>query len=129
MTTTEAPNQHLDERNAAILDNRVEALLEITRPMVGDFAMMPDGAVKRISHIWDFGDGTTSIQTSKGGSFYLGDGYVSFSGGLDPGIDGNRFRDLGYRQHGSCWFFRDDFWGAGRGLDVVAPFRVWRVRD
>ena len=70
-----------DERDRAILEARSNAFHQHTTPQVGDFVIFADGTERRISHNW--GD---EVQTSDDGSFYLGDGYMSFAGSLYTSI-------------------------------------------
>jgi hypothetical protein len=121
MTMTTA----LDEQDQAILTKRITSLQAITTPTVGDFVRFTDGIERRISHVWDFGDDSSQAQTSDGGSYYLGDGYVSFSGGLYLGVPLTTLTDTGERKDGAVWFFHHDRWTAHNGIDVSAPFRVW----
>jgi hypothetical protein len=84
---------------------------------------MPGGELERFSHDW--GDG---LQTSPGGSWYMGEGYVSFSGGLNPTIPIERIERTEETRDGCFWLFHHNFWGTGRGVDFRAPCRVYRVK-
>src|SRR5947207_14894030 len=103
-----------DSQDAKILAERERQFNQVAGPRVGDFLRVPDG-VLRFTHDW--GD---SIQTTVGSkhpchsdaSFYLGDGYASFSGSLDPAIDKARLRDTGEPLEGSFWFVHLGFPGA-----------------
>lgn len=118
-----------DSRDAEILAVRERLFNEMEGPRVGDFLSSPEGFL-RFTHDW--GD---AIQTtvrpphpcSGDGSFYLGEGFASFSGSLDPSIDKTKLQDTGEKQHGSFWFFHHDFWGAGRGVTFRIPCRVFRL--
>lgn len=115
-----------DERDAAILTQRVALLDEIDGPRVGDFVRYPDWTVRRISHVWDFGDGDDiTVQTSNGGSFYLGAGYVSFSGSLFPGIPGSTLTLTDELAMGAVWFFHHDHHRAHNAVQASVPFRVF----
>ena len=73
----------LDLHDSEILNARVTRLLYVESPKQGDFVRFADVVLRRISHVWlDENGSPDSIQTSDGGSFYLGDGYLSFSGSL-----------------------------------------------
>lgn len=113
--------REMSERDAAILAERVEALDAIAGPRVGDFVRFADGTMRRASHDW-FGE---SMQTSTGGSFYLGKGYVSFSGSLFHGVSPETLTDTGERKDGRVWFFHNDYATAGGGVDAVVSFRVF----
>lgn len=121
----------IDERNTEILTRR-QAFLAAEReaPVVGDVVEMPDGTIARATHVWTFEGGQAeSVQTGKGGSFYLGEDYVSFSGSLDPAKPVGQFVATGRTAEARFWFFDHDIWGAGRGVEVVAEVPVWRLND
>lgn len=108
--------------NDRLLEERTCLRLESTVPQVGDYVIFPDGREERISHDW----GEPGVQTSVSGSFYLGDGYASFSGALNPLIPTERLVDTGETKPGSFWFFSGDYARADNGVDVEAPCRVYR---
>ena len=125
MTTMypEAPPT-MDERDRAILAERVADLQTIEGPRVGDFVIFADGVERRISHHW--GD---SVQTSDGGSWYLGDGYCNFSGSLHPGVPVDSLTSTGETKPGAVWFFHHDSWRAHNGVQASAPFRVFSCSE
>jgi hypothetical protein len=102
-----------------LVDDRMEKYNQIKGPRVGDYLRIGEKYV-RFSHDW--GD---KIQTSKGGSFYLGDGYISFSGGLDPAIPKAELKDTGETRTGYIWVFKKDWWAANNGCDFEREFRVF----
>lgn len=115
-----------DERDLTMLAERMEALDRIEGPRVGDFVRFADGVERRISHHWTDGEGWDGgIQTSDGGSWYLGNGYVSMSGSLYGCIPTDSLKLTDERKRGSVWIFHHDFAGAGRGVDLDAEFRVY----
>ena len=114
----------LDPQDRTILEARLAAWNERTGPRVGDYAIFADGTTHRFSYDWG---GEYGIQTSKDGSFYLGDGYMSFSGGLDPCIRYERIHPTGEVRDGRCWFFHRDWHRADNGVDVLVPCRVYRI--
>lgn len=114
-----------DERDAEILRERAASLLA-NKINVGDFVRFADGVARRVSYIWTDEHGEIfSVQTSGGGSFYLADGFVSFSGSLYHGVPFESLTDTGDRHDGDVWFFHHDFPGAGCGVACVAKFRIW----
>lgn len=115
----------LDARDAEILAERVKAFDQIAGPRVGDFVEFSNGVTHRFAHDW----GERGLQTTAGGSWYLGKGYVSFSGGLDPCIPRDSLTDTGDTREGDVWFFHHDLWGAGRGIDARVTFRVYRTTE
>lgn len=128
----------LDDRDAAILAAR-QAQLDTCaahdpRPRSGDFVLFVDGVTRRVSHVWDWaadaaGPAIYDVQTSDGGSWYLGEGYASFSGTLYRSVPASTMTLTDERREGRCWFFHHNFWGADRGVDVQATFRVFTCRE
>src|SRR5881398_2456575 len=110
----------LTERNAEILATRESTYNNIEGPRVGDFVVMADGHLERFSHNW--GD---SIQTCYGGSFYLGEGFVSFSGALNPSIRKDELLNSGQTKTGNFWFFSNNYARAHNGIDVQIECRVF----
>jgi hypothetical protein len=124
MTRTE-----LDDRDRDILSKRAgrfwarHTQIE-TLPRVGDYVDFADGVSRRVSHVWDWG--TPSVQTSDGGSFYLGDEGCSFSGGLYPGVYTDTLTLTGETREGSVWFFHHNYATAHNGVETTMPFAVYR---
>lgn len=123
MTVT--ANNELDQRDRLLLAQRRDALERNEGPRVGDYVDFADGVQRRISHIWGEGWDRPGAQTSDGGSFYLGDGYVSFSGGLHPLVPFTTLTLTEERRAGAVWFFHHDYATAHNGIGAVIPFRVY----
>lgn len=122
-----------EQVNAEILQRRIRLRQETAGPQVGDYVLFEGADApnhrQRISHDWgeDPANGEhLGVQTSPGGSFYLADGYASFSGALNSIVRVEHLIDTGETRLGRFWFFSRDYWGAGRGVDVEAPCRVYR---
>lgn len=118
-------NRQLDERDAAILAERVGSLAEITTPKVGDWVRFADGKLRRISHVWDWDDGNPLAQTSDSGSYHLGDGYISMSGGLYPPVPTSTLTATDERRMGYVWFFHHNRSQAHNGVTTAISFPVW----
>lgn len=117
-----------DDRDAAILAERQRARDAIAGPRVGDYVRMPDGTLRRFTYAW--GDGLQTTCAGFGCSFYLcASGHASYSGGLDPTIAREHIVATDETRPGAFWFFHHDLAGAGRGVDVTAPCRVYVVRS
>jgi hypothetical protein len=110
----------IDARDTRILTERMAALDADERPRVGDYVRFTCGTLHRISHRWDDG-----AQTSMGGSFFLGNGYVEFSGGLDPAVPWHTLTRTDEIREGSVWFFHHGYMAAHNGAYCRAPFRVY----
>lgn len=112
-----------DDRDQAILDERMALLDAIEGPRVGDFVQMLDGSLQRFAHDWGQDHG---LQTCDGGSFYLGAGYLSMSGSLNPTVKREALVDTGKHLLGSAWFFHHDWHTAHNGVTVQVPLRVFK---
>jgi hypothetical protein len=115
----------LSDRDQEIVDRRIR-LLEHSVPQVGDWIDFADGVQRRISHVWAWEGEETTLQTSDGGHYYLGEGYVSFSGGLFPATPARHLTLTEERRDGWVWIFHHDQWRAHNGVDLTIPCRVWR---
>jgi hypothetical protein len=148
MTTVTA-----DERDEALVDARMAMLDRIRGPRVGDYVRFADGTERRISYHWrsspsrkdegctcEVGDAVEyhghrdhcpaepwdgGCQTSDGGSFYLGDGYVSMSGSLYPCVPTSSLVLTEETKHGSVWIFHHDHACAHNGVHFEREFRVY----
>lgn len=109
-----------DSRDEKILARRIEDLNAIGGFGCGDWVDFADGVSRRISHIWPEGP-----QTSDGGSFYLGNGYLSFSGSLYGIVPNDSLTLTDERRDGNAWFFHHDLHQAHHAVGVTLPFRVY----
>lgn len=120
----------LDTNDAQILRQRTAALDTIEGPRCGDFIRFANDIERRISHLWtemeDYGM-EDAAQTSDGGSFYLGDGYVSFSGALYGGTPIEKLRLTEDKKLGSVWFFHHNVQKAHNGVNTTLPFRIYET--
>jgi hypothetical protein len=133
-TELERVNWRLDPRDLAILAERV-ALMEEARaadplPMVGDFVRYADGTERRVSHVWGaYEEHPASVQTSDGGSFYLGNGYASMSGSLYSGAPADSFTLTEDKKDGAVWIFHHNMARAGGGRPALIPFRIYTAEE
>lgn len=112
--------------DARILADRITAREKIEGPRIGDF-VWKQGTLKveRFSHDW--GD---TIQSSEGGSFYLGsEGYASFSGSLNDAIPKKSLELMAHEENGSFWFFHEGLPGGNRGVPCYAKCRVYLQKE
>jgi hypothetical protein len=93
-----------------------------TKPRIGDYVVFSDGMLHRVSHIWDDG-----VQTSRGGSFHLGDGYISFSGGLEPSIPFSDLELTDEKRLGQIWIEHHGWLQKDSAVYDEIPFRVYRA--
>lgn len=115
-----------DERDRAIVASRTALLDEVPGPREGDYVRFADGTERRVSHVWPADWGSNTIQTSDGGSWYLGNGYCSFSGSLYTGVPPESLTLTDETRAGSVWIFHHDYACAGNGVPVSIPFRVYQ---
>jgi len=123
-------NRGLDQRDRDILRKRVKLLNKRKGPRVGDYLRLPDGKITRITYIWSNSDGSPySIQAGGGNyGYYLGDGYVSYSGGLDPGFKMSKYTiKRSGTKPGHVWFFHNDWREADNSVNAVVRFRVFSL--
>jgi hypothetical protein len=116
----------LDDRDQQIRATRAFQLASSPGPTIGDYVDFADGTTRRIAHVWKPPMGT-EVQTSPGGSFYLGEGYCSFSGGLDRGIDQARLTLTDEQRDGPVWFFHNDYITCDNSIETTVPFRVYQA--
>jgi hypothetical protein len=118
-----------DNVDAEILANRERLFNLVPGPRVGDYLRTPQGLL-RFTHDWGDSIQTTVRPThpcNGDASFYLSDGYASFSGSLDPAIDKALLRDTEEKERGSFWFFHHNFAGADRGVSFTIACRVFEM--
>ena len=115
------------DKNDMILKNRMNTYNQIPGPRVGDWIREPNGRITRATHDW----GDDSIMQHGGGEFgqfYLGNGYISYSGGLNTGIKKASLVKTDEMKPGKVWFFRNNYPTAGNGIDYMVDFRVYEVK-
>jgi hypothetical protein len=113
------------EKDQRLISDRRESFDDIDGPRVGDFLKTADGTYHRFTHDWGDSIQTTSASYPAHGSFYLGEGYVSYSGGLDPAIDKKILRRILETREGRFWFFSGDSPRAHNGIYFNIPCRVY----
>lgn len=115
--------QILSNRNKEILTQLSSAYNEKAGPRIGDWLKLPYGLYTRFTHFWD-----SSIQTGTG-SFHLGEGYISYSGGLDSGIAKADLIPTNELKSGSVWIWDKGEVGPGRGVQCEIMFRVFELKE
>lgn len=116
----------LDEKDQKFLNEMLMQRDEIQGPRIGDYVLFSSGQLERFSYDW-----TDKFQTSPGGSFHLGrDGYASLScGGLNPSINKSELVASNASLPGPFWFFHHGVAGAGRGVYIDLPCRVFTTDE
>lgn len=95
---------------------------------VGDYLLKPDGKYTRFTYFWEC-DGQMQTGGSSGNAYYLGNGYLDYSGSLNSGLNINCLEQTKELKAGQVWFFKDNRAGAGRGINFSMNFRVFRIRE
>jgi hypothetical protein len=114
----------VDDRDQAMINARHAEFLDRPgdEPRVGDIVVFRDGTHRRIAYVWPNG-----VQTGwDGGTYYLGNGYMSMSGSLHGSVPPASLVNTGRRAHATAWVFHHDIRGAGRGVDFEVTVPVWR---
>ncbi len=113
----------LDKLDVELRDQRIAAREGNEGPRVGDFIEMEDERLLRFSHDWD----DAGLQVSEGGSFYFDhEGFLSFSGGLEPIIPLAHIQETSRSLLGQCWFFHHDIKMRDGGVYTSVPCRMYR---
>ncbi len=111
------------EINLEILSKRVALLNEVEGPRVGDYLKLPNNTYTRFTESWGH-----HIQTGGGSnSYYLGNGYCSYSGSLDSGVKLTDIRLTQEVKDGEIWFFERDWHKADNAVYYSIPFRVYEL--
>ncbi len=123
------------EVNQEILENRMAKVHKHVGPTIGDWVLFNEGIARRISHIWHYDEKGESkpayedwgIQTSQPGYYgwYLGNGYISFSGSLYMAVKGKWLTLTEELRPAWVWFFSRDHHTAHNGVYFKANFKVW----
>lgn len=121
------PNAERDDAaNAEILKSRMAEFNAEKGARVGDFLLLPNGKYDRFTHAWD-----DHIQTGGygNGSYYFGGKWVSYSGGLDPGVKYKDIEQTEATKDGAVWFFSKNHARAFNAVYYHIPFRVFKLRE
>lgn len=115
----------MDQKNNMKLFLKRESVYnKIQGIRVGDFIKEKNGRLTRVTHIWPDG----SVQTGgNGGSYYLGNRYMEYSGSLDHGYNKLNLRRINTTKVGRVWFFKNDWHTADNAVHYNMKFRVYEV--
>jgi hypothetical protein len=119
----DGPDVEPDDHDREIAIERLTRWDRDPDPRIGDYVILSDGSYVRFAHIWD-----DVLQTTDCGSFYLGNGYVSMSGGLDPGVPPEQVVLTPEKKPGYFWFFHHNAPMGGGGVGLEAMCRVYTVQ-
>jgi hypothetical protein len=114
-----------DPKNAKIHEERKSWFESSTDIETGDVIIFADGTKRRVSYIWRLEDGW-EIQTSTGGSFYIGKCCISFSGSLYRSVPKSTCTLTEGKEEQPFWFFDQDWPRAHSAVHCKIPCRVWK---
>ena len=113
-------------KDAQIFADRVAQYNLQTGPRVGDFIKFPDGKYQRFTYKWH--DQLQAGASAKSGSFYLGEGYIEYSGGLNSGAKRDDFILTDETKYGDIWFFHNNHIKAHNSVHYQMAFRVFELK-
>jgi hypothetical protein len=124
------PGVSFDIEDARIVAERFALLNQQEGPRNGDFVDFADGVTRRVSHVYgpDWKD-MAGVQTSDGGSWYLDEGWCSFSGSLYGVVKMTTLTLTDKLRPGLCWIFHHNYHTAHNGVDVEISFRVYKCSE
>jgi len=122
-------NPHLDGHDLLLLSHKLMAFNAISGPRVGDVVLVPEKKTRgrRIALIGDAAFQPTPPYVA--GSFYLGNGCVSYSGSLDDPFPLDRLADAGYLCSQRFWFYRQDLVKTHNTTHAYLRVRVFTLRE
>lgn len=114
-----------DKRDGEIVRERLRAMDERPGARMGDYVRFACGTLRRISHVWWAGEPDTAVQTSAGGSWYLGEAGCSFSGSLFRSVPLDSLTLTDEQMQGRVWIFHHGWAQAHSAVHATVPFRVF----
>jgi hypothetical protein len=112
------------EDDYAIVVARMAEVDKILGPRIGDFVIMLDGSLHRLTYDW-----VDYIQTAPAGSgsYYLSNLGASYSGALCDPLPAPRIEPTDGKMEGDVWIFSHDHARAYNGVHIRVDFRVYKV--
>ena len=111
------------KKDLTIIKTRSKAFDLVEGPRIGDFIQLPDKTYTQVTHVW-----YETVQTGGPGSKYLGNGYISRSGGLDPGLKISDLAPTDKTKKCSIWIFQGNHAEGHNGINYKIPFRVYKTK-
>ena len=115
-----------DEQDAQIVLARAALREQRQGPRVGDFVLMPDGHMHRLTYDWGDSIQTTTKGFGEGSHYLSACGGVSYSGALDEALPKDCLEELPEPVMGNFWIFHRDVHTAHNGVTFSIPCRVYR---
>jgi hypothetical protein len=116
-----------DKRDMQIAEDRINLFNDRDGPRVGDFIIVPGGLYLRFAYDW--GDQIQTTDKQYGGSFHIGNGYVSMSGGLEPGYLKEQIELTNETRRGYFWIEHHGHLCADCSIGLMFPCRVYITKD
>lgn len=114
----------IDDEDEAILLERVGRRARHGGMRVGDFVLLRDGDVRRVT--WNWAADVQLTVKDQAGSFYFSpNGVMDYSGSLSRAYPKTRFREATGLREGACWIFHHDRQKAHNGVAALVPCRVY----
>ena len=114
------------KNNTELLKLKVDQFNTIQGVRTGDYIKIDEDFYTRITHLWD--DGQAQTGGTSGSQYYISGSGLSYSGGLDSGINIEHLTETDETKEGYVWFFDKDISGAHRGVTYSIPFRVFSLK-
>lgn len=112
---------------AGIKNAWIDRTSKLIEPTVGEFLLTDQGYL-RFTHDWGEVIQTT-VKPGYDQSFHIDkEGFMSFSGSLDPAIDKTRLVLTSEIREGSCWFWSHGYVEGHNGVHTYMPCRVWAIQ-
>jgi hypothetical protein len=113
-----------DEKDAGLLGTAIRFRAISFKPLVGDYCIRQSGEVCRLAY--ETKDRFNVTHKVMKGSFHLHDlGTMSYSGAFPETVRKADLVARGDLRSATCWMFHHGISGAGRGVDVIMPCRVF----
>lgn len=109
-----------------LLNSYLTEFKKDTKPRVGDYIVLPNETTQRIT-VLHRSSGKLQANDIQG-SFYLGNGYISFSGtcGMDM-YEIQTLQPTGKTKEGWVWTFSQNNRTANNAVYAALPFRIFRL--
>lgn len=120
-----ATAKEMAERNLKLFEERQEAIYKREKIAQGDWVILKDGTKSRVT-VTEWGDSVQVGGHFSSSVFIYQNGFGSYSGGCGNSIDLKELVNTREYEDGLCWIFADNSAGAGRGINNVLKFKVWK---
>ena len=121
-------NKEINKINDKLFSQRQEAIYRREKPSKGDWVLLPNGEMKRITIISE--TGFFQLNNPEAGRFHIfKSGYCDFSGSCGDLYKDKKLILTDQYKEGYCWIFSKDIPGPHRGVWRKLRFKVWKIVD